>query len=174
MEHEEWRPVVGFEGIYEVSNLGGVRGLPRIDAQGHYRRLRVFKPSRMDTWGHLGVKLRRNGVARSFYVHRLVLEAFVGPCPAGMEACHWNDIPSDNRLSNLRWGTASDNRFDRVRNGGDHNARKTHCWRGHPFSPENTIVRNRRRNCRECQRIYQAAYRARRALRGASREREAA
>lgn len=162
---ETWRAIPGYEGIYEVSDQGGVRALPRVDAQGGRRRLRVFKPSRMDMWGHVGVKLRRNGVVRSFYVHRLVLDAFVGPCPPGMEACHWNDVPDDNRLSNLRWATKSANRFDSVRNGGDHNARKTHCWRGHPFSAENTKVRNGRRHCRACQYIYQAAYRARRAQR---------
>lgn len=158
-------PVVGYEGIYEVSDLGGVRALPRTDAQGCKRRLRVFSPSPMDAWGHLGVKLRREGVVRSFYVHRLVLEAFVGPCPSGMEGCHWNDVADDNRLPNLRWATKSANRFDCVRNGADRNARKTHCWRGHPFGPENTRLYNGRRHCRECQRIHQETYRSKRAQR---------
>jgi len=162
---ERWLPVPGYEGIYEVSDMGRVRSLPRIDAQGGRRRLRMFNPSRMDARGHLGVTLRRDGLTKSLYVHRLVLEAFVGPCPAGMEACHWNDIPDDNSLPNLRWATKSENRFDCVRNGGDHNARKSHCWRGHPFNSDNTVIRNGRRNCRECQHIYQAAYRLRRAQR---------
>lgn len=174
MPTEEWRAIPGYEGIYEVSDRGGVRALPRIDAQGGRRQLRVFKPSRMDVWGHLGVGLRRDGLVRSFYVHRLVLEAFVGPCPPGMEGCHWNDVPDDNRLSNLRWATKSANRFDRVRNGRDHNARKTDCWRGHPFNDENTLVRNGRRHCRECRRIHQAAYRSRRAERRAAQEKEVA
>jgi hypothetical protein len=80
-----------------------------------------------------------------------------------MEACHWNDVPDDNRLSNLRWATKRDNRLDCVRNGSDHNARKTHCWRGHSFSDENTYVHDGRRHCRKCQRIYEAAYKTRRA-----------
>jgi hypothetical protein len=158
---------VGYEARYEVSDLGRVRALPRVDAQGGHRKLRLFKPSRMDAWGHRGVKLRRDGVARSRYVHHLVLEAFVGPCPPGMVACHWNDVPDDNRLSNLRWATKSENRLDCVRNGGDHNASKTDCVRGHQFTSENTTLRNGRRHCRECQRIHQAAYRARRAQRRA-------
>lgn len=162
---ENWLPIVGYDGIYEVSDLGRVRALPRIDAQGGNRRLRVFKPSRMDAWGHLGVKLRRDGVVKSAYVHRLVLEAFVGPCPSGMEGCHWNDIPNDNRLTNLRWATKSENRFDCVRNGSDHNARKSECLRGHPFTPENTRSYGGRRHCRECRHIHEAAYRARRAQR---------
>ena len=48
---------------------------------------------------------------------RLVLEAFVGPCPSGMECCHYDDNQRNNVLSNLRWGTKSDNAMDRVRNG---------------------------------------------------------
>ncbi len=57
-----------------------------------------------------------NGNVRQ--VHRLVLEAFVGPCPPGQQCRHLNDIPSDNRLENLRWGTPKENGEDRVRNGG--------------------------------------------------------
>lgn len=48
---------------------------------------------------------------------RLVLEAFVGPCPDGMECCHWDDDQNNNVVSNLRWGTKSDNAMDRIRNG---------------------------------------------------------
>jgi hypothetical protein len=51
-------------------------------------------------------------------VHRLVLEAFVGPCPPGLEGCHRNDDSSDNRLENLYWGTHRQNMADRERNGG--------------------------------------------------------
>lgn len=50
-------------------------------------------------------------------VHRLILEAFVGPCPPGMEACHWNGNPTDNRLENLRWDTPQENTNDKYRHG---------------------------------------------------------
>ena len=50
-------------------------------------------------------------------VHRLVLEAFVGPCPPGLETCHRNDDSSDNRLRNLRWGTSLSNSADAISNG---------------------------------------------------------
>lgn len=159
---EAWKPVVGYVGLYEVSNLGNVRSLARVDAQGGNRRQRIFKPSRMDIKGHLGVKVRLDGVVKSRYVHQLVLEAFVGPRPEGMWGCHWNDIPDDNRLENLRWATKSANRHDCVRNGGDHNVRKTHCQRGHPYDSSNTRIYGGRRHCRECQRIADAAYKARR------------
>lgn len=50
-------------------------------------------------------------------VHRLVLLAFVGPCPEEQEALHWNDVADDNWLENLRWGTSSENHADAARNG---------------------------------------------------------
>ena len=53
-------------------------------------------------------------------IHILVLEAFHGSCPPGMECRHLNDDPSDNRLVNLRWGTNRENKLDRVRNGCDY------------------------------------------------------
>lgn len=54
---------------------------------------------------------------RSALVQYLVLETFIGPCPSGMECCHRNDIKTDNRWTNLYWGTDQDNGKDRVRNG---------------------------------------------------------
>lgn len=54
---------------------------------------------------------------KAYMIHRLVLEAFVGPCPRGHEACHNNGNPADNRLENLRWGTREDNLRDIVRHG---------------------------------------------------------
>lgn len=51
------------------------------------------------------------------YVHRLILETFVGPCPKGMVACHNNGKRDDNRLENLRWDTISNNHLDKVKHG---------------------------------------------------------
>jgi len=65
--------------------------------------------------GHLGVILGRGG--RRDFVHRLVLEAFVGPCPGGMECRHLDGDPTNNRLDNLRWGTRKENMEDMVRHG---------------------------------------------------------
>lgn len=58
-----------------------------------------------------------NGKRITKKVHHAILETFVGPCPAGMESLHANDIHDDNRLSNLRWGTRAENMIDKVRNG---------------------------------------------------------
>lgn len=63
------------------------------------------------------VNLYRNGRRYRDLIHRIVLETFIGPCPPGMECCHWDDDSSNNRLSNVRWGTRPENRADAVRNG---------------------------------------------------------
>src|SRR5690606_11217835 len=90
---------------------------------------------------------------KSYRVHRLVMEAFVGPLPEGMEVRHLDDDPDNNALSNLVYGTRSENLEDRVRLGTHHHARKTHCTHGHPFSPENTYITPRKtRVCRTCKR----------------------
>lgn len=126
MTDEQWRPVVGFEGEYDVSNFGRVRSLTRVHV---YQRIdqysgnvidvtrthkgKELRPGRMKS-GHLSVAL---GKGNSRCVHVLVLEAFVGPRPAGMEGLHGDDVPSNNRLDNLRWGTRSDNIKDAIANG---------------------------------------------------------
>jgi hypothetical protein len=67
--------------------------------------------------GHLAVCLVQGGVKRTRHVHRLVLEAFLGPCPEGMECCHDDGRPENNRLDNLRWDTRRANVQDRSRHG---------------------------------------------------------
>ena len=148
---EQWKPVVGYEGLYEVSNQGRVRSLDRIDRRGCLRRGCIRRPAPNNAQGHLRLGLYKNNEFSRMYVHRLVLEAFVGPCPEGMEACHWDDDPTNNQLSNLRWAPRSENNHDRARNGRDHNLRKTHCPQGHPYDRDNTYVDTRgRRRCRIC------------------------
>ena len=129
--HKEWRPVVGYEGLYEVSDQGRVRSLERTTVRVTRRgqrivqpiRARVMKPGPISSrCRHLQLALWKQGNREVVRVHRLVLEAFVGPCPPGMEACHYNDIGDDNRLSNLRWDTHAANRADAKRNG-------SHTWR---------------------------------------------
>lgn len=113
--------------------------------------------------------LYTNGERVECLVHRLVLLVFVGPCPDGMEACHGNDVPHDNRVENLRWDTRAANVADSVQNGTHDAARRTHCPSGHPYTPENTYRHpTGRRVCRECRRIYRETHREQR--RAANRE----
>jgi hypothetical protein len=64
------------------------------------------------------ITLYKNNRRFDKLIHRLILETFIGPCPEGMECCHKNDVPTDNRLENLRWDTRSNNVKDAFRNGG--------------------------------------------------------
>ena len=156
---ETWRAVVGWEGLYSVSDMGRVRSEARTvwvnRGAGHpsQRGARILKPA--ISRGYQRVVLQLDGQTQNVAVHRLVLSTFVGPCPPGMEACHANDVRDDNRLSNLRWDTKAANCADRTRNGGSPNARKTHRPKGHPYSPENTYQDGGSRKCRTC-RIRQA------------------
>lgn len=151
---EQWRPVVGWEGLYEVSDHGRVRSLERVVQFGCQQRTapsRILKPGQ-NVHGVPFVNLSGGGKRHIRSVHTLVLEAFVGPRTPGYHGCHWNDVKTDNRVENLRWDTASANARDKIRNGHDHQVNKTHCPHGHEYTPENTKLHRGGRWCRECHR----------------------
>ena len=147
---EEWRAVVGWEGLYEVSSLGRVRSLDR--ATSHYcggtltRQGRELKPRETPS-GHLLVALSAHRRMYNRRVHRLVLEAFVGPCPEGMEVRHLNGHPADNRVENLVWGTRSENTQDQVLHGVHNQARKQTCPEGHEYD---YVDPKGKRRCKRC------------------------
>jgi len=123
---EQWRPVLGFEGYYEVSDQGHVRSLARTcySGAGRVRKVksRILIPqhdgrTRGGIGAHTKVTLSIDAVATQRQVHILVLEAFVGLRPQGTETRHLNGLPDDNRLSNLCWGTPAENRADTLRHG---------------------------------------------------------
>ena len=101
---EIWKPVVGYEGHYEVSNYGDVASIKSCAR-------RVLSKLKQRS-GHLGVPLCLDGIKTRHRIHVLVAEAFIGPRPPGLEVRHLDGDPTDNRVSNLRYGTASDNRLD--------------------------------------------------------------
>ncbi|MBE3045963.1 HNH endonuclease [Candidatus Bathyarchaeota archaeon] len=110
------KPIPGFPG-YEITDDGRVWSCPRQDISGHRRRGKWLK-STLNRKEYLCVVLSREGAHYTRSVHRLVLEAFIGPCPSGMQACHSPDrTRTNNRLANLRWGTQCDNAQDAVRDG---------------------------------------------------------
>ena len=113
---EQWLPINGFHG-YEVSNLGRVGTWRRGGARHALpTQRRILKPV-LNRSGYIQCTLRVDGNKFTRNIHRLVLEAFVGPCPDGMECAHNNGNRSDARLVNLRWDTRKNNHFDKIRHG---------------------------------------------------------
>lgn len=103
--------------------------------------------------GRARVNLHFRGKGKMKLVHRLVAEAFLGSCPPGMEACHNNGNPSDNRLSNIRWDTHKNNEDDKRRHGTNDRSNRTHCPQGHELTVWNRSkadIRRGRRSCLAC------------------------
>lgn len=119
-ESIEWRPVVGYDGAYEVSEHGDVRSVERTIQRSNGAdqivpgKLLTKHPDRR---GYHLVSLTRGHKAVHRRVHRLVLEAFVGPCPDGHEGLHGDGDMHNNHRSNLRWGTRTENVHDSMRHG---------------------------------------------------------
>lgn len=118
---EEWRDIPSYEGLYQVSNLGGVKSLPKavLDPSGRVRRYgeRILKQQPVNKYGHLKVGLYKDGVCTELLVHRLVLMAFVRLPRDGEEALHGDGDPKNNLLQNLRWGSSKENSEDCLSHG---------------------------------------------------------
>ena len=116
---ERWLPVPGYEGLYEVSDLGRVRSIPHQTVRG-MRGGKVLKHYiGKGTRGYPVVGLSRGNRGKNRLVHHLVLEAFIGPRPEGQEARHGPAGKADASLANLCWGTRTENIRDRIRDGQD-------------------------------------------------------
>jgi len=118
---ENWKPVVGFEGLYEVSSLGRVRSvLPRKGARANVNGgiISGWVQSVNDgKYKRRLVSLRKNKKTHTMRLHHLVLEAFHGQRPDGSYGLHNNGDPLDDRATNLRWGSPADNTKDSVAHG---------------------------------------------------------
>lgn len=105
---ERWLPVVRWEGLYEVSDLGRVRSLPRV-TNGITCVGRILGGARHTRCQYRYIVLSHGKRRQPKNVYRMVLEAFVGPCPPGMEGLHGPGGSQDDRLVNLSWGTRAKN-----------------------------------------------------------------
>lgn len=128
---EIWKPIPGYEGLYEVSNMGRVQ---RCYDSCHCST-RIAKTGK-NRKGYVRINLHKNEENRPTFVHLIVLNTFVGPKPEGMEASHLNDVKEDNRLENLQWMTGSDNRKLRFVNSRQSNKGKNHPRFGKKASPQ--------------------------------------
>lgn len=102
---ENWRPVAGFEGWYEVSDLGRVK---RVAGSPNCRQDQTLRPSK-SRFGYPVVALHRYNLSHSRYVHALVAEAFIGPRPTGKVINHIDCDPANNHHSNLEYVTQAEN-----------------------------------------------------------------
>lgn len=117
---EVWRSAFGFEGFYEVSNLGRVRSLTIFRAtRGHglaKRHGRILRPAKVGK-GYLAHMLSKNGVRFGVYVHILVWTSFVGPVSSDMEINHEDGDKTNCCLANLSELTHQQNIKHALENG---------------------------------------------------------
>lgn len=108
---EVWKDIVGYEGLYQVSNLGRVKGLERVVMRGSN-----FVPVkekimtlRFNQRGYLIAHLTKEGVQKQYMTHRLVAQAFISNPENKPQVNHINEVKDDNRVENLEWVTAKEN-----------------------------------------------------------------
>lgn len=112
---EIWKDVKGYEELYQVSNLGRVRSLDRLDGANHRLKGSIMKGCEI-TGGYLGVTLYKNSVVSSKKIHRLVAEAFIPNSEHKPQVNHINEDKTNNMVSNLEWMTAKENNNHGTRN----------------------------------------------------------
>ena len=119
-DEEIWKDIKGYEGLYQVSNLGRVKSL----GNNKNRKEKILKAC-LNNNGYLQVNLFKNGKRKTEKVHRLVWKAFNGKIPKGLQVNRINEIKTDNRLENLNlmtckennnWGTGNERRAKSQRN----------------------------------------------------------
>lgn len=130
MAEELWKTIIGYEGLYEVSDQGRVKSInrKRTDCRGRVQSFKetILKPEIVFD-GYMRVNLCQNGKQKHYRVATLVYEAFNGPIPEGKELDHINGERTDNRLENLRVVSHLEN-----------------CW--NPITRERHLAANERRS----------------------------
>lgn len=150
---EEWRPVVGWEGWYEVSTLGRAR---RVSSR------RLLKPTPRHK-GYLAIWVSRPGEHVRLNLAKAVLVAFGGNWGMSLQVNHLNGNKTDNRVFNLEWVTGSEN----VRHWWDKLRDRSTCPRGHMYTAANVYHHPAgHRRCRICKREEARRYKLRRKLGG--------
>jgi hypothetical protein len=154
-EDEYWAPIPSCSG-YEASTHGQIRGVDRVlvnrDGQARAWRGRIMSQHEGDEYGH---RKSRVGEYGYLFVHRMVLEAFRGPCPEGLEGCHNDGNAAHNHIGNLRWGTRSSNIRDVMAHGHHWPTLTIACPLGHELREPNLRsyhVMSGKRGCLACSR----------------------
>lgn len=143
---EQWRPIPTWERYYLASDQGAIWSV---------RLGRPLKQAIKKASGRHQVTLMVSPRREDCLVADLVCQTFNGPRPDGLNCLHIDGDVNNNRPTNLRWGTQSDNIFDEVTHNTHRNSRKTHCPREHPYVDGNIIYNDlangsTSRNCKSC------------------------
>jgi hypothetical protein len=105
---ENWKDVKGYEGLYQVSNLGRIKSLSHINYLGRLRQ-KCILGNRLSDRGYHTAVLYNNGKPKSFRVHRLVANAFIDNSNNKPHVNHIDGVKSNNLVTNLEWVTISEN-----------------------------------------------------------------
>jgi hypothetical protein len=105
---EKWKDVIGYEGLYQVSDLGRVKSICRDN---------LIMKQKVEKDGYFRISLTKEGIKKSYRVHRLVIGSFVANPKNKPQVNHINGIKTDNCLDNLEWATASENMLHADRTG---------------------------------------------------------
>lgn len=141
---EVWKPIDGYDNLYEVSDMGSVRN--RLTGE-------VLKQYPNNKGKYLATPLTKNGKRALVRVHRLVAIAHIDNAEGHKLVLHKDDNGNNNTVTNLYWGSKSNNTYDAIRNGKHPHANKTHCKRGHEYTEDNTKKTRDGRACRKCIRL---------------------
>lgn len=128
MHLEVWQDIPGYEGVYQASDMGRIRGIDRFDSSGKFRTGKVLK-QRTNKHGYKQLVLSKNGIVRTHIVHVIICTVFNGHKPDNHEVSHKNGIKTDNRKDNVYWKTHAENERDKILHGtipkGDRNGKYT-------------------------------------------------
>ena len=122
--NEIWKDVVGYEGFYQASSLGRIKSMARPinyislgKTKTSNLKTKILRCTKNNQSHYWSVRLCIDGIKKRKYVHSIVTEAFLGPCPAGHQCAHLNGDNQDNRSNNLAWVTPKENQFHRTLHG---------------------------------------------------------
>lgn len=157
-QNETWKDIPGYEGIYQVSDMGNVKSVPRLvnSKNGSQRTAPGYLLKKcVNQFGYPTVTLSKGNHRKTKTVHSLIMLSFVGPLPDGKVICHNDGIPQNSTLKNLRYDTVQSNAIDAVKHGGNHQSKKVSCPYGHLLSPKNIRpdgIKKGKRGCLACSR----------------------
>jgi hypothetical protein len=116
---EQWKSVVGYEGHYEISDLGRVKSVSRWawNGVGWHRLRERLRTQHINKHGYPAVNLCKNNKMKTFVVYQLVTRAFLGEPPPGFEVAHEDGVRTNSLLANLSYKTRVDNHADKKRHG---------------------------------------------------------